>query len=70
MKGNSHMAVDTRSQQDLVLAPGEYVFALDTTKGTLSVLVGPYQQGISGNATPVVWDGNQFVRRQTYEEVM
>lgn len=64
------MAVDTRSQQDLVLAPGEYVFALDTTKGTVSVLVGPYQQGISGNATPVIWDGKQFVRRNTYEEVM
>ena len=64
------MATDPRSQQDLVLAPGEYVFALDTTKGTVSVLIGPYQQGISGNATPVIWDGKQFTRRQTYEEVM
>jgi len=64
------MAIDPRSQQDLVLAPGEYVFALDTTKGTVSVLVGPYQQGISGNATPVIWDGRQFARRASYEEVM
>lgn len=64
------MAADPRSQQDLVLAPGEYVFALDTTKGTVSVLVGPYQQGISGNATPVMWSGNQFTRRATYEEVI
>lgn len=60
---------DTRTQLDLVLAPGEYVFALDTTKGTVSVIVGPYQQGLSGNATPVIWEGDRFARKQTYEEV-
>lgn len=64
------MAIDPRSQQDLVLAPGEYVFALDTTKGTVSVLVGPYQSGVSGNATPVLWDGRWFTRHTSYEEVL
>jgi major vault protein len=64
------MAIDSRSQQDLVLAPGEYVYALDTTKGTVSVLVGSYQSGLSGNATPVVWENDHFSRRATYEEVI
>ncbi len=64
------MPIDPRQQQDLVLAPGEYVFALDTTKGTVSVLVGPYQSGVSGNAVPVIWEAKQFTRRSSYEEVM
>jgi major vault protein len=61
------MPTDLRQQQDLVLAPGEYVFALDTTKGTVSVFVGPYQSGVSGNIVPVTWDGRQFVRMTNYD---
>jgi major vault protein len=64
------MALDSRQQQDLILAPGEYVYTLDTTKGTVNVLVGPYQSGLSGNATPVIWENDRFVRKETYSEII
>ncbi len=59
-----------RAQQDVLLAPGEYMFVLDTTKGTVSVLVGPYQTGQSGNTTPVVWSGEKFERKDNYMEAV
>lgn len=46
------MSADARQQQDLVLAPGEYVFALDTTKGTVSGL-GLYQSRVSGKVCKI-----------------
>lgn len=61
---------DTVREQDLILAPGEYVFVLDKTKGVCTVLVGPYQSALSGNTVPVTWDGNEFVRNTSYDWVI
>lgn len=61
---------DSPREQDLILAPGEYVFVLDKTKGVCTVLVGPYQSALSGNTVPVTWDGNGFVRHASYDRVI
>jgi major vault protein len=63
---------DPRQQQDLLLAPGEFVCTLDTTKGLVNVLVGPFQSGVSGNATPIIWDAanSKFIRMPTYEDAI
>lgn len=41
---------------DLVLAPGEYAYVLDTTKGLVSTLVGSTKVSMSNTDKPVVWD--------------
>ncbi len=42
--------------RDLVLPPGSYTFVLDSTKGKVSVYVGPYKNNLSNNDQLVVWD--------------
>ena len=45
-----------QTNRDLVLAPGEYAFMLDTTKGRVSVLVGPFKTSPSQTDQTVLWD--------------
>lgn len=35
------MAMDNNSSRDLIIAPGEFAFVLDTTKGLVNTIVGP-----------------------------
>lgn len=42
--------------RDLVLAPGEFAFVLDTTKGLVNTVVGPNKISMSNTDQPVVWD--------------
>jgi major vault protein len=49
------MANDTNNR-DLVLAPGEFAFVLDTTKGLVNTIVGPNKTSMSNTDQPVVWD--------------
>lgn len=41
---------------DLVLAPGEYAYVQDGTKGNVTVFVGPHKTTISQTDQPVNWD--------------
>ncbi len=47
--------------RDMVLAPGEYAYVQDTTKGVVNTLVGPTKVSMSNTDQPVVWDKIQFV---------
>lgn len=42
--------------RDLVLAPGEYAYVKDTTKGHVNTYVGPFKVSMSNTDQPVVWD--------------
>ncbi len=56
--------MDERRDQDVVLAPNEYMFILDKTKGFVDVFVGPNKQSLSPTTDqPVVFDEakKQFV---------
>ena len=50
-----------RADTDLVLAPGEYAYIQDGTKGIISVYVGPQKTSLSQTDFPVNWDS---ARRQ------
>lgn len=41
---------------DLVLAPGEYAYVLDTTKGQVTTYTGPHKVSMSNTDQTVVWD--------------
>jgi len=43
-------------EQDLVVAPGQFAFVLDSTKGNVDVLVGPFKTSLSGTDKPVKWN--------------
>src|SRR4051812_13027875 len=47
------MAAESR---DLVLAPGEFAYVLDTTKGNVNVIAGPYKTSMANTDQPVVFD--------------
>jgi hypothetical protein len=49
------MAIEGRDR-DLVLAPGEFAYVLDTTKGLVNVNVGPYKTSMAGTDQPVIWE--------------
>jgi len=50
------MSEPTRSKQDLVLAPGEYAYLQDTTKGAVRVYTGPTVATPSAQDVPVIYD--------------
>lgn len=58
------MAEGTMNQRDLVLAPNEFAYILDETKGFINVYVGPNKTSLANTDKPVVFDGAQkkFVR--------
>lgn len=47
------------SRNDLVLSPNEFAFVLDTTKGNISSVVGPYKMSLSTSDKLVIWDERQ-----------
>lgn len=47
---------EAQQRGDLILAPGEYAYYQDTTKGTLLVNVGPAKTGLSGTDQLVCFD--------------
>jgi major vault protein len=50
------MAEENR-ERDLVLAPNEYAFISDQTKGNINVYVGPYKTSLANTDKPVIFDG-------------
>ncbi len=57
------MAEENR-ERDLVLAPNEYAFISDQTKGNINVYVGPYKTSLANTDKPVVFnfDTKRFER--------
>jgi len=47
---------DGREMRDLVLAPNEYAYILDETKGLVNLFVGPSKTSLSGTDRPVTLD--------------
>jgi major vault protein len=51
------MAEENR-ERDLVLAPNEYAFISDQTKGNINVYVGPYKTSLANTDKPVVFNND------------
>src|SRR3989338_4363126 len=47
-----------RVERDFVLAPNEFVFIQDQTKGQISVYVGPHKSTLAPTDTPIIYDSN------------
>jgi major vault protein len=47
---------DRGRERDLVLAPNEFAFILDETKGNINVYVGPHKTSLANTDVPVVFD--------------
>jgi major vault protein len=47
---------DDRRERDMVLAPNEFLYVSDETKGHVDVFVGPTKQSLSGTDQPVIFD--------------
>jgi len=45
-----------RRERDMILAPNEYAFITDETKGEVNVFVGPNKTSLAGTDRPVVFD--------------
>lgn len=52
---------DTNRARDLVLAPNEYAFISDQTKGNINVYVGPYKTSLANTDKPVIF--NNYSKR-------
>jgi major vault protein len=54
-----------RRQSDMILAPNEYAFISDETKGEVNVFVGPNKTSLAGTDRPVAFDNKskRFVNR-------
>lgn len=50
------MASDSNRERDLVLAPNEFAFISDQTKGNINVYVGPYKTSLANTDKPVIFD--------------
>lgn len=50
------MPEQRRNERDLVLAPNEFAFISDETKGNINVYVGPYKTSLADTDQPVVFD--------------
>lgn len=50
---------EVQRETELVLAPNEFAFYLDKTKGIVSVVVGPYKHSLSNTDQLVYWDTNE-----------
>jgi major vault protein len=63
---------ETREKRDLVLAPGEYAFMQDVTKGVVKVYTGPTVINPTAQEAPVVYDPQraQFVRVNRLEDAV
>lgn len=47
---------DTNQQRDLVLAPNEFAYILDTTKGNINVYVGPNKTSLANTDKPIIFN--------------
>ena len=58
-------------ERDFVLAPNEFVFIQDQTKGHISVYVGPHKNTLSQTDTPIVYDraSRKFVQTDLQKAV-
>ena len=58
-------------ERDLVLAPNEYAFISDETKGNINVYVGPHKTSLANTDQPVVFDpGTKRFERCNLEEAI
>lgn len=59
-------------QKDLVLAPNEYAFVLDETKGNVSCNVGPHKMSLSQSDKLVRFDGSskKFIPCERYKDAI
>lgn len=55
------MSDERRSAKDLVLAPNEFAYISDETKGNVDVYVGPHKTSLAGTDQPVIF--NQLTKR-------
>ena len=55
---------DRGRERDLVLAPNEFAFILDETKGNINVYVGPHKTSLANTDGPVVFDPETMAPRQ------
>ncbi|HAS45813.1 MAG TPA: hypothetical protein DCS93_35355 [Microscillaceae bacterium] len=49
---------DSNRERDLVLAPNEFAFISDQTKGNINVYVGPYKTSLANTDKPVIFDAD------------
>lgn len=63
------MAEEDRRKEDMVLAPNEYMYVQDETKGHIDIFLGPTKQSLSSSDKPVVFDERvkRFVRASDYQ---
>jgi major vault protein len=60
-----------RNERDLILAPNEYAFILDETKGNIVNYVGPHKTSLANTDQPVVFNsGTKRFERCTLEEAV
>src|SRR6185295_12727215 len=58
-------------ERDLVLAPNEYAFISDETKGNINVYVGPHKTSLANTDQPVVFNAEtKRFERVTLEEAI
>ena len=50
------MSEPRRNERDLILAPNEFAFISDATKGNINVYVGPYKSSLADTDQPVIFD--------------
>ncbi len=59
---------DRGRERDLVLAPNEFAFILDETKGNINVYVGPHKTSLANTDVPVIFDsGTKRFDRKTLD---
>ncbi|HUU87615.1 MAG TPA: hypothetical protein VMX17_07655, partial [Candidatus Glassbacteria bacterium] len=59
---------DRRGRNDLVLAPNEFAYIADETKGNVDVYVGPFKTSLANTDQPVIFDNaTKRFRRVTLE---
>jgi major vault protein len=69
-KGEEQMPENVR-ERDLVLAPNEYAFILDETKGHVIAYVGPFKTSLANTDRPVIFDeATRRFKRCSLEEAI
>ncbi len=62
---------ETNRERDLVLAPNEYAFISDQTKGNINVYVGPYKTSLANTDKPVLFaDSSKRFEKCTLDEAV
>lgn len=62
---------DSRRERDLILAPNEYAFILDETKGNVINYVGPHKTSLANTDQPVIFNSqNKRFERCTLEQAI